>query len=152
MLGLILCCSFARNPVLMPWFMRPIIARFPLQRLPIRLLTYFLLGRFNSRRLCRALADSLAQISPATLRARAQAVLSADYSAFLSGIRLPVLYLRAGEDRVVPASAAEFVTSLAPQTHIVEFQAPHFLLQSQPLPVSSMLTRYMDEIMSPAHS
>ncbi|MFZ2269932.1 MAG: hypothetical protein WAV95_20340 [Azonexus sp.] len=146
LLGLILCSSFARNPVPLAGFLRPALDWLPLGRLPLGLLGFFLLGRFSSCRLRRALARALARVSPAVLRARIQAILAADVSGLLPDIRLPLLYLRASEDRIIPAAAAELVLSLAPQTRLVEFPAPHFLLQAQPLPVSSALTRYIDEM------
>jgi pimeloyl-ACP methyl ester carboxylesterase len=143
LLGLILCCSFARNPAPMLAPLRPLIGAFPLSSLPVRMLGFFLLGRFSSPELIGALAKSLALVPAPVLLARARAVLAVDVSAALSRIQVPVLYLRAVKDRVVPRSSAELVTSLAPQTSVVEFDAPHFLLQVLPSVVASKVAEFM---------
>jgi pimeloyl-ACP methyl ester carboxylesterase len=143
LLGLVLCCSFARSPMPLLAFLRPAIGVVPLAALPVRLLAFFLLGRFSSSALVAALGRSLALVAPAVLRSRARAALSVDASASLPRIRVPVLYLRASEDRLVSCASSELVTSLAPQTQVVEFAAPHFLLQALPLPVAFKITEFM---------
>ena len=47
-------------------------------------------------------------------------------------LRLPILYLQASKDLIVPASAARLVQDLAPQTELVRIAGSHFLLQSKP--------------------
>lgn len=143
LLGLILCCSFARNPVPAFALSRPLVGIVPLSVLPIRLLGFFLLGRFASSARLGALAKALAFVTAPVLRARARAVLAVDVSGLLPLVRLPVLYLRASEDRVVARSSSELVVSLAPQCKVVEFVAPHFLLQVSPSPVATHVTEFM---------
>lgn len=142
LLGLVLCCSFARNPVPMLAPLGPLVGAFPIV-LPVRLLGLFLLGRFRSSALLDALAKCLASVASSVLRARARAVLAVDTSASLSRVRVPVLYLRASEDRVVSRASSELVSSLAQQTKVVEFTAPHFLLQVSPSPVASRVSEFM---------
>ncbi len=141
--GLVLCCSFARNPrpSLLP--LRPLLPLVPVAALPLALLSHFVLGRFSSSELRQGLAESLALVSPTALRTRAQAVLSVDVSASLTGFALPLLYLCAAEDRVVPASASQTLRALVPHARIVEFPAPHFLLQVQPTEAADCVREFM---------
>jgi pimeloyl-ACP methyl ester carboxylesterase len=143
LLGLILCCSFARNPRPSLSALRPLLRVAPISALPLSLLSFFVLGRFSSPALRRSLAESLAQVSPSVLRARARAVLSVDFSAALSRIDVPVLYLRASEDRLVPQSASQEVAALAPTTKVVEFSAPHCLLQVLPSQVAAVIHEFI---------
>ncbi len=143
LLGLVLCCSFARNPVPMLALLQPLVSAFPISAIPIRLLGFFLLGRFSSSSLLDALAKSLALVSTATLSTRVRAVLAVDVSPSLHRVQVPVLYLRASEDRVVYRSSSDLIASLAPQTKVVEFTAPHFLLQVLPSPVASEVAEFM---------
>jgi pimeloyl-[acyl-carrier protein] methyl ester esterase len=143
LLGLVLCCSFARSPVPMVALFRSLVGAVPISVLPVRLLGFFLLGRFASAALLGELAKALALVADPVLRARARAVLSVDVSASLPQVRVPVLYLRASEDRVVSRASSELVASLAPQTKVVEFAAPHFLLQVLPSPVASRVAEFM---------
>ena len=143
LLGLILCCSFARSPRPSLSVFRPLLPVAPVAALPLALLSFFVLGRFSSTALRRSLAESLARVSAPALRARAGAALSVDVSAKLASVDVPVLYLRASEDRVVPASASLLITDLAPNTKIVEFSAPHFLLQVLPTQTAAIVRDFM---------
>jgi pimeloyl-ACP methyl ester carboxylesterase len=141
--GLILCASFARNPVPKLALLQPLVGALPLSLAPIRVLSHFLLGRFRSPALLDALAESLMQVADAVLRARARAVLTVDVCADLSRLGIPVLYLRATEDRVVPRASYELIAALAPQVELAEFTAPHFLLQVLPAQAASRVTDFM---------
>jgi len=143
LLGLVLCCSFARSPRPALAVLRPLLAVAPVAALPLALLSFFVLGRFASSALRRSLAESLAQVSPSALRARARAALSADVSASLPCVGVPVLYLRASEDRVVPRSAAQSIVALAPAAKVLEFPAPHFLLQVLPSQAAVAVREFM---------
>lgn len=143
LLGLVLCCSFARSPRPSLSVFRPLLSVVPVATLPLALLSFFVLGRFSSPALRRSLAESLADVSPSALRARARAALSADVSASLSRVDVPVLYLRAAEDRVVPESASQSVVALAPASKVVEFLAPHFLLQVLPSQAAATVREFM---------
>lgn len=143
LLGLILCCSFARNPLPLFAPFRFVLDVIPAVSLPMRLLNYLLLGRFSTPALRGALSSALANVDPRVLRARASATLIADHSALLSSIQVPVLYLRASEDRVVSRASSELVVSFAPQTKVIEFAAPHFLLQVLPLASAEIVLEFM---------
>jgi pimeloyl-ACP methyl ester carboxylesterase len=143
LLGLVLCCSFARSPRPSLSVFRPLLSLAPVAALPLALLSFLVLGRFSSTALRRSLAESLAQVSPSALRARARAVLSIDVSASLSSVDVPVLYLRASKDRLVPESAPQTVVALSPDTKVVEFSAPHFLLQVLPSQAAATVREFM---------
>ena len=143
LMGLILCCSFVRSP--RPWLAlaRPLARVFPLAALPLSLLSFFLLGRFASTPRRATLAATLAMVAPDALRRRAQEALAVDASALLARVKIPLLYLRAGEDRLIPKSVGDGVAAQAPQTQIVELPAPHFLLQTLPAAAATVVTRFM---------
>jgi pimeloyl-ACP methyl ester carboxylesterase len=144
LLGLILCCSFARSPRPRLAVFGPVLSVAPVAILPVSLLSFFVLGRFSSPALRDALGRSLTQVKEAVLRARARAALSVDVSASLSHVEVPVLYLRAAEDRVVPKSASQLVVQLVPSTKVVEFPAPHFLLQVLPSQTAYSVREFME--------
>jgi pimeloyl-ACP methyl ester carboxylesterase len=141
--GLILCCTFARPP--RPWlsWCRPLVSVAPVRALPVRWLSLAVLGRFSSPEWHQMLARTLRMVTPSALRARGLAALQTDVSPLLARVRVPLLYLQALEDRVVPASATRWVTTVAPSTQVVTFQAPHFLLQVQPAEAARVVARFM---------
>jgi pimeloyl-[acyl-carrier protein] methyl ester esterase len=142
--GVVLCCSFAKNP-------RPAVA--PLRRLinllpsrpPLPILEYFLSGRFATPALRDALSRALAQVSPAVLRSRMNAVACTNVVEMLRSIAVPVLYLRASEDRLVPPTASRLVLENVPHARLVELVAPHFLLQTAPKEAAELVEEFMRE-------
>jgi pimeloyl-ACP methyl ester carboxylesterase len=92
------------------------------------------------------LAAAILKIEPAAWRARIAAVLSVDVTARLSGISIPVLYLRATADRVVPRSASELVGRLLPSAKVVDLDAPHFMLQAKPVESAAHIRTFAREV------
>jgi len=144
--GLILCCSFVRNP-------RPLLSMFkwlmpalPIGLVPNAVLSYFLFGSFATDGLRSALARAISVVSPSVFRARLRAVLSVDVSKQLSEVAVPFLYLRASRDRVVPSSSSATVSRLLPNAKVVELNAPHCLLQAIPGPAADVVRRFTEEL------
>ena len=102
------------------------------------------MGRFSTAALRTKLKNALALVTAAVLRQRARAVLTVDVSDSLAFIKLPVLYLRATEDRIVPYSSAKLVSALATQTQIIELVGPHFLLQVSPDASADAVANFME--------
>ncbi len=93
LIGLVLCCSFARNPrPALSWLRR--LVPFVPTRIPAGLPCWFLLGQFSTPRLENASAQVLAQIAPDAFRARLASIIDCDVTERLADVRVPVLYLR----------------------------------------------------------
>lgn len=150
--GLILCCSFARNPRPRLSVLRPLINLLPIGWAPLRLLSHLCLGRFSTRSLRARLARTISQVSAAALRARLHATLSVDVTGLLGAVRVPVLELRASQDRLVPPQAAALLASQLPGAEIAELTGPHFLLQGAPQAAAEAVVRFMQRVVpsSPA--
>ncbi len=141
--GLILCASFVRSPLPRLALARPLADWLPVTWLPRRGLHALLLGPYATPGLRGAVDDAVAQVAPAVMRARLKAVMSADQTAAFATVRLPVLYLRARHDRLVSSAAAALVQRLAPQTRIVDIDAPHCLLQAAPRPAAEAIAGFL---------
>jgi len=79
-------------------------------------------------------------------RARLRAVLSVDVTMRLSKVTVPVLYLRATEDRVVPRAASELISLTLPSVRVVEFESPHFMLQAKPAESAAQVQAFAREL------
>lgn len=144
--GLVLCCSFVRNPrpALAP--MAPLFGLLPMGRLPFWPMDALLLGGFSTPSLRQALGAAIAQVAPPVLQARLQEVIAVDTSRALSETSVPVLYLRASRDRLVPASAAALVRQLRPDARLVEIDGPHCLLQASPQEAAAQLQAFIQAL------
>lgn len=147
--GLVLCCSFVRNP--QPWLasLRPLVGLVPVKAIPVCALAWFLLGRASNNGWRSALGKALAQVSPDAMRARLRAVLAVDVSTAWAEVSVPTLCVRAAQDWVVPAAASHLVTALKPSTQVVELTGPHFLLQIAPLEAARAIHAFVRSL--PCH-
>lgn len=143
--GLVLCCSFVSNPRPLFSGLRALAGMLPLSSVPAGLLDYFLLGTFATPALRSALAENIARVSAPVLRGRLLSVMSADVSDRLPAVRVPILYLRGSRDRVVPSGASKRVVRFNPNARVVEFEAPHLLLQVVPLEAARAVGGFLRE-------
>lgn len=142
--ALVLCCSFARNP-------RPALARLgglidwlpSPGLLPSVLSARTLLGVNPPAESRALLAETLAQLPAAVLRARLRMVMAVDVADELTAVRAPVLYLQAAQDFVVPPSAAVEVRRVCPQTVVTRLAGPHGLLQAEPASCVAAMTSFL---------
>jgi pimeloyl-[acyl-carrier protein] methyl ester esterase len=145
LIGLVLCCSFARNPRPALSWLRPFV-RFVPTRVPATVPGWFLLGGFSTKRLHAALTAAIAQIAPETLRSRLASVMDVDVTAQLARVRVPVLYLRATRDRVVPARVSREVLQSIPTARVVDIEGPHLLLQTAPAMAAQHMKSFVREM------
>ncbi|WP_072454794.1 alpha/beta fold hydrolase [Janthinobacterium lividum] len=132
MRALVLCCSFVRNPRPMLAPLRHLLGLVPFGAMPGFALRQALLAPFSTPQLQNELAAALAQVPPATLRQRLRAVLETNASRSFARGSLPVLYLRARHDRLVPPANAVQILRQAPGAQVIDIAAPHMLLQAAP--------------------
>jgi pimeloyl-ACP methyl ester carboxylesterase len=139
LIGVVLCCTFARNP--RPAF-RPMgifTSILPVKLAPNTILDFLLLGRHTTKALSSTLASAVDSVTTSVLRARLRSVLSVDVSAKLKDIEVPLLYLQAAQDRVVPASAGRDIKSFYAAAQIVTLNGPHCILQTHPVEAVSAI-------------
>jgi pimeloyl-ACP methyl ester carboxylesterase len=143
--GLILACSFARNPIPTLAPLAPLIRLLPIRWAPPALLAWPTLGRFTTPALQSELRETLSQVPSSVIAARLRAVIEVDVSALLAQVGVPILYLCACEDRLVPPSTSGQFAVL-PRARIAQIKGPHFLLQACPAATSKEVVRFLREI------
>ena len=143
MRALILCCSFVRNPRPLLAPLRHLLGMVPFGTLPGFALRQALLAPYATPALQAELAAALAQVPPSVLRQRLRAVLETDASRSFARGSLPVLYLRARHDRLVPPANALQILHLEPGTQLVDIDAPHMLLQAAPAAAAHAVAAFL---------
>lgn len=130
--GLVLCATFASNPLPMFKPLAGLARLLPVPRLPTSIAAHWLFPDRGTPELRRAHAAAMRSVSMRALGARIAAVLSVDKRDLLAKITVPMLYLRANQDRVIPRAAGLAILNLRPDIALAKFDAPHFLLQTEP--------------------
>jgi pimeloyl-ACP methyl ester carboxylesterase len=141
--ALVLCCTFVRNPRPVFAIFKPLLGLLPIAFAPVSVLIRLFLGRASTAALLSALTQALAQVSPSVLRARIRGILSVNVSSKLAELNVPVLYLRAAQDHLVPQTASQLVTQLCPRAQVVQLETPHFLLQAAPSEAAKIIAAFI---------
>jgi pimeloyl-ACP methyl ester carboxylesterase len=122
--------AFAEPPRPLLLRLAPLVSRAgPLMRsTPAFLLRQFCLGRDATVSQLNLLREALAAVPPQVLASRL-ALIGARRSWGKARFGVPCLYLQAKEDRLVPASTAEWFRDRFERFEIERIGGPHFLLQ-----------------------
>ncbi|MDO8438978.1 MAG: alpha/beta fold hydrolase [Telluria sp.] len=143
LLGLVLCCTFARNPFPAASRRHPLTALMPVNSRLFSLAGPLLRGGHALPELSRVLEHVPASV----LRARLREVMKVDYSARIDDIKVPVLYLQAKDDHIVPVSAARHLETHCPSMLIKRFTAPHLLLQTVPVEAAAQVLEFTSKLL-----
>ena len=88
-------------------------------------------------------------VPPAIMRARLACLATTDVRPLLPRIAMPVLYLRASNDRIVSARRSLELTSLLPNVKATEIDGPHLLLQARPRECAAAITDFVQACTRP---
>lgn len=75
---------------------------------------------------------AISSVAPDVLCRRLQAVIACDVRAAASQIAVPVLYIRANQDRLVRINSVEELQLITPRFSVAVLDGPHLILQSKP--------------------
>jgi pimeloyl-ACP methyl ester carboxylesterase len=146
--AVVLCATFVRSPLPRP------LAYLPrsLWLSPPPALALRLLMTGGDRALAAAVRSAVAQVDSSVLHARSRAALAVDASAELQRLRKPVLYLRAGRDRLIPPRCAADISATLPSVEVATLDGPHLILQAQPIESWRLISPFLNEAFSRAAS
>ena len=145
--GLILCAGFASSPA-HGWrrftgsSFAPLAFRLPL---PKFVASRMLLGLDPPPPLLVSVRDAIRSVSPDVLSARLRAVLTCDVRDELAQVAVPVLYLNASRDRLVPQSCLEEIKRIIPHVEIAAIAGPHLLLQREPQQAAHAVAEFVQQ-------
>lgn len=128
--GVVICSSFVRAPWLPLRWLRwasvaPLARLFPLGS---RILTK--IGGYGSPDVRRDQAEIYRRVTPSAFAARSRAALAVDVRAAAAKCQVPVLYIGASHDIVVPPWNAARVKAAVPRAEVVTIRGPHLALRT----------------------
>jgi pimeloyl-ACP methyl ester carboxylesterase len=104
-----------------------------------------LVGRDASQTLVDTVQASRRRVAPAVLAYRLRLVLDEDVRAELASISVPVLYVRAEQDRLVGEDALNEVVRCQPRTAIIRVPGPHLLMQREPKRMAEIICHFAQQ-------
>lgn len=131
--ALILCSGFSTSPI-RHWrwvisLFAPIAFRIRIPKFAIR---RWLIGSDSPVSLASMAQAAISSVAPDVLCRRLQAVIACDVRAAASQIAVPVLYIRANQDRLVRINSVEELQLITPRFSVAVLDGPHLILQSKP--------------------
>jgi pimeloyl-ACP methyl ester carboxylesterase len=105
-----------------------------------------LAGSNASPALLAAVRKAISAVQPKVFASRARAALACDARAELSRVNVPILYLLAKQDRVVPVSCLEEIRLIKPDLIVAEIDGPHLLLQREPQRAAIVIAVFIHQI------
>ena len=127
--GLVIAASFLRNPVARASFLSKILRLLPASvPPPLPVLEAVLMSGWKDVEVRRELEASLRLVKPGVLKARLMATLQVDVREEFQRITAPVLYLRAGRDRLLQSGVEKDFAM--PGVWRIDIEAPHFVFQA----------------------
>jgi pimeloyl-ACP methyl ester carboxylesterase len=146
--ALVICAGFVGNPigrwsgvvraVAKPWLLglRP----------PRFLLEYFLVGKNAPPSLLQNLCRALQHVSPEVLSARLREVLDCNARDDLRRTTVPLMYLRAANDKLLSAATQKDVLHIRPDTLCKLVPGPHLLLQREPQKAAALVATFIQQV------
>jgi pimeloyl-ACP methyl ester carboxylesterase len=143
--ALILCAGFSNSPLrgrsrFFAWLFAPIISHFKLPDVVVR---SFLIGRDAPEALTNDVQGAVSSVRPRVFTARIRAILACDVRKELALVRVPILYLHATEDKLVPARCMEEILNIRPDAKVISVKGPHLLIQRQPKQTAELVANYL---------
>jgi pimeloyl-[acyl-carrier protein] methyl ester esterase len=148
--GVVFVGAFAEPPRPLLLRLAPLVSRSPalMRSAPSFLLRQYCLGKTASADDLKMLRDALSAVSPAVMTQRLGLV-GTRHSFGKAKFDVPCYYLRATEDRLVPASCADWFRQRFQRCEVVDIGGPHFLLQAAPEQCADVIARAV-RLMVPA--
>jgi len=115
---------------------------------PRTIVEYFLLGENATPGLLQKLRQALHRVSPDVLSGRVREVLDCDARDDLRRITVPLLYLEASNDRLLSSSCREEFSRIRSDILFKSVPAPHLLLQREPQKAASIVTAFVNNLLT----
>ena len=145
--GVILAVSFVTSPL--SWRMnilRPLVVGPMMSLRPPKKILERLLCAGCSPATARFIQRNLPELPPPVFAARVRAVMAVDARPELTGIPVPIHYIQAARDRVVPPRSLETIRAVRPDVTVSEIDGPHMILQCAPDACARAILQFAERI------
>jgi pimeloyl-[acyl-carrier protein] methyl ester esterase len=146
--GVILCAGFVSSP-LQGWrrltapLLAPILLHLPLSTLACE---KFLIGSRAPRPLLGSVRMAISSVRTKVLESRLRRVLTCDAGEALARIAVPILYIQALHDRLVPFRCLDEIRRIKPQTEMAVITGPHLILQREPQKAAAAVAQFIRKV------
>lgn len=141
--GVMLCCSFIHCPLSVLHYFGGLLSQYPIVLMPQFIIETVLFGRFRSASLSRLLKAAMNGVANEVLSQRLVTIQNVDVSKHLAQLTVPLIYLRATEDKLIGARQPLSMIQIAQHMSIVELVGPHGLLQASSMAAAQEIVAFV---------
>ena len=125
------------------WILIPIFLRLPL---PKSLLKIWLIGGNANSILSSKVKTIVSSVQKSVLIDRLKSILKCDVRKEIGEIKIPILYIRAKNDRLIDKSCYEKIKAANSNVELLELDGPHFILQKEPTKSAKIIMKFIDDV------
>jgi len=145
---LVLCAGFVTSPIkglnrYIGWILAPVLLRLPLPEIMLKI---WLVGRNATSGLSSKVKAIISSIRKDVLIGRLKSILKCDVREYLGKIEMPILYIRAKNDRLINKSCYEEIKSANSKVKLLELDGPHLILQREPEKSAKIIMEFIKNI------
>lgn len=143
LVGAVLSCTFVRNPYPVPGWAQGFVGAVSPNVVPHGVRAALSLGDEANGPLRVRMDAALASVSSEVIGHRAASIVGLEDSALLTRVEVPVLYLRASRDVVVPRAAGDWLCQRLKNCTIDELDGPHMILQTNAREAAGVIASWL---------
>jgi pimeloyl-ACP methyl ester carboxylesterase len=146
--ALILVAGFITNPSYpwLPGFGALLLSGRMRLRLPDLVIRRALLGPAAPHALLSDVKKAVLSMSPEVFSSRLRSISSCDSRKALSQVTVPILYVQATKDRVIPPWCLNEMLAIKPEITVAGIDGPHLLLQREPRQAAETVTDFIQQL------
>ncbi len=151
LLGLVMCAGFVTNPARSWTLLARVSARRTVLQIPPPhwFLQRFVMGNNLPAALEASFREALRTVDTEVLAARLRAILDCDAREELRRTEIPLLYIQAERDRLVPPECFAGIQRIRPDATLVSIPgAPHLVLQREPKKCAEVIVSFVKGLSS----
>jgi len=142
--AVILCGSFASCPfALVPKWAGSLVRPWPFRAFPLFAKVKERLGLYATKEHYALSIEALTQVAPAVFAKRIREIIHIDVAAELRNCAVPILYIQAARDRIVPASNLRRILAIKPDVQSVAIDASHMILKTAPAAAARIILDFI---------
>jgi pimeloyl-ACP methyl ester carboxylesterase len=120
-----------------------LLARFALPDFAIRA---FLVGGNASSALRASVRTTVSSVKHAVIAARLHFVLGCDVRKELGDVAVPMLYIQANQDRLIPGACRNEIHRIKPEMAVRTIDGPHLILQREPQRTAEVVAEFVRQL------
>ena len=146
--ALVLCAGFATSPIKgVSRYIARLLAPFVLKiSLPKMVFKIWLIGKNSDAVLLSKIKNVVSSMKKSVLIDRVESVFNCDVRKEIGEIKIPILYIRAKNDRLISKSCYEEIKLANSNVKLSELDGPHFILQKEPNKSAKIILEFIEDV------